>query len=106
MAPKKITVTSKAAQTSASNSLNVRSITNSSLDVNIKTKSIAEIYVKMTPLPQQIVITLPISVESAEKSAFQKRSCHTPKLMASCWKKETKKLTNLDHLYLKPQMLE
>ncbi|KDP30423.1 hypothetical protein JCGZ_16662 [Jatropha curcas] len=43
MAPKKVTVTSKVAQTSASNPFNVRSTTDLSLAANSKTKSIAEI---------------------------------------------------------------
>ncbi|KDP36669.1 hypothetical protein JCGZ_07887 [Jatropha curcas] len=73
MALRKITVTSKAAQTSASNSLNVRPTTGSSPNANIKKKSITEMYAKTTSLPQQVIVALPI-LESAEKSASQKRS--------------------------------
>ncbi|KDP36015.1 hypothetical protein JCGZ_09981 [Jatropha curcas] len=74
MIPKNFTVTSKAAQTGASNILNLRSTSDSSPNANINTKSVTEIYAKMTPLPQQAVVALPIPVEHVEKSASQKRS--------------------------------
>ncbi|KDP29872.1 hypothetical protein JCGZ_18447 [Jatropha curcas] len=72
MAPKKITVISKAIQTGASNSLNVRSTTDSSPDANIKIKSVTEICAKATSLSQQVVIASPTLVESIKKRASQK----------------------------------
>ncbi|KDP43330.1 hypothetical protein JCGZ_26588 [Jatropha curcas] len=83
MAPKKITVTSKAAQTGASNSLNVRYTIDSSADAIIKTKSVAEIYEKTTPLPQQAVAS-PILVESAEKSISKSGQLFQQTILMSC----------------------
>ncbi|KDP33225.1 hypothetical protein JCGZ_12747 [Jatropha curcas] len=64
MALKKITVTSKATQTVTSNPLDLRSTTDLSPDVNIKTKPVAETQAKMTPQPQQ-------SISEKDESAWK-----------------------------------
>ncbi|KDP27730.1 hypothetical protein JCGZ_19707 [Jatropha curcas] len=77
---KRIAITLKTTQTCASNPLNIKSTTYSSPNANIKTKSDVEIYVKTTPLPQQLVVAWPISGVCQEKHFPKVVNCFNNKI--------------------------